>query len=161
LDSAGPVLFWQERVGLSGIPFRMYKFRSMRVEAEEEGASFARKKDSRITRVGSVIRRFRLDELPQFLNILMGEMSMIGPRPEQVCFARQFETEIPFYPYRHLVRPGITGWAQVNHGYATGSGEARDKLEFDLFYMKHISLSMDMLICLKTMRTILTGFGAR
>lgn len=161
MDSAGPVLFWQERVGQKGESFRMYKFRSMRFEVEKSSGSFTRPKDRRITRVGRIIRRFRLDELPQFWNILKGEMSLIGPRPEQVCFAGDFEKAISYYNYRHLVRPGITGWAQVNQGYVAGSGETRDKLEFDLYYIKHISPLLDMLICFKTLRTVLTGFGAR
>ena len=160
-DSPGPVLFIQERVGQGGRPFRMIKFRTMRIDAERDGAKFARDGDHRVTRVGRWLRKFRLDELPQFWNVLKGEMSLIGPRPEQVPFARQFADEIPYYSYRHLVKPGITGWAQVTQGYAAGKEETWEKLEYDLYYVKHLSLWLDLLIILKTLRTILTGFGAR
>lgn len=161
MDSAGPALFAQERMGLKGEGFRMYKFRSMRVELDTSKESFTTPRDRRITRVGRIIRRFRLDEIPQFWNILKGEMSLIGPRPEQISFAGEFEKLIPYYNYRHLVRPGISGWAQVNQGYVDGSGKTKDKLEFDLYYIKHISPLLDVLICLKTLRTVLTGFGSR
>lgn len=161
IDSPGPVLFRQERMGQGGEIFGMLKFRSMVVDAEEQGAKFAHCRDGRVTRVGRFIRHFRLDELPQFWNILKGEMSLIGPRPEQVAFARQFEKEIPFYAYRHLVKPGITGWAQVTQGYAAGVDEARHKLEHDLYYIKYFSFWLDFWIAGKTLRTILTGFGAR
>lgn len=161
LDSKGPVLFWQERVGQGGASFRMVKFRTMRVDAEKEGSRFARSDDDRITRSGRILRKFRLDELPQFWNVLRGDMSIIGPRPEQVVFAEQFSKQIPLYPYRHLVRPGLTGWAQVHHGYAAGADETIEKLTYDLYYVKHLSLWLDLLITFKTLRTILTGFGAR
>jgi len=161
LDSSGPILYWQERVGQGGRFFRMCKFRSMRINTSEVAASFAEHDDGRITRVGRFIRNTRLDELPQFWNVLRGEMSMIGPRPEQVPFAKIFGDEIAFYGYRHLVRPGITGWAQVNRGYTAGSVETRDKLELDLYYIKYFSLWLDALIFFKTIRTILTGDGAR
>ena len=161
LDSRGPVLFIQDRVGLGGKPFRMLKFRTMRTDAERGGAKFAKEADDRVTRLGRWLRKFRLDELPQFWNVLKGEMSLIGPRPEQVKFAEEFAREIPFYSYRHLVKPGITGWAQVMHGYAAGKEETREKLEYDLYYVKYLSLWLDLLIATKTIRTILTGFGAR
>jgi len=161
LDSPGPILFIQERMGQGGKPFRMVKFRTMRTDAERNGAMFARDGDSRVTKIGRWFRKFRIDELPQFWNVLMGEMSLIGPRPEQVPFARQFADEIPYYNYRHLVKPGITGWAQVTHGYAAGKNETREKLEYDLYYVKHFSFWLDLLIILKTIRTIFTGFGAR
>lgn len=161
LDSPGPILFIQERMGQGGKPFRMVKFRTMRTDAERNGAMFARDGDSRVTKIGRWFRKFRIDELPQFLNVLKGEMSLIGPRPEQVPFARQFADEIPYYNYRHLVKPGITGWAQVTHGYAAGKNETREKLEYDLYYVKHFSFWLDLLIILKTIRTIFTGFGAR
>jgi lipopolysaccharide/colanic/teichoic acid biosynthesis glycosyltransferase len=161
LDSPGPVLFVQERLGQGGKPFGMIKFRSMRQDADRAGAQFASDGDQRITRVGRWLRKFRLDELPQFWNVLKGEMSIIGPRPEQVSFGRQFEAELSFYAYRHLVKPGITGWAQVTQGYAAGADETRDKLAHDLYYIKHLSLWLDCLIVIKTIRTILTGFGAR
>lgn len=161
IDSRGPVIFTQPRVGEGGRVFRMFKFRSMTHGADAHGARFADTGDTRVTRVGAFIRKFRLDELPQFLNILVGDMSLIGPRPEQVGFVEQFERDIPYYAYRHLVRPGITGWAQVNHGYAADHQETRKKLEHDLYYVKHFSFWLDLLIAFKTIGTILTGFGAR
>ena len=161
LDSPGSILFIQERMGQGGKPFRMIKFRTMRTDAERNGAMFARDGDSRVTKIGRWFRKFRIDELPQFWNVLKGEMSLIGPRPEQVPFARQFADEIPYYSYRHLVKPGITGWAQVTHGYAAGKNETREKLEYDLYYIKHFSFWLDLIIILKTIRTIFTGFGAK
>ncbi|APB34012.1 Putative LPS sugar transferase [Gloeomargarita lithophora Alchichica-D10] len=158
-DSPGAVLFWQERMGQGGKPFWMVKFRSMRAQAT--GAQFARAADQRLTRVGKWIRRFRLDELPQLWHVLRGEMSLIGPRPEQVPFAREFSQRIPYYMCRHLVKPGITGWAQVSQGYAAGVQETRLKLEYDLYYVKYLSLWLDGLILAKTIKTIVTGFGSR
>jgi len=158
-DSPGPVLFWQERMGQGGKPFWMVKFRSMRVQPA--GTQFARVGDHRLTRVGKWIRRFRLDELPQLWHVLRGEMSLIGPRPEQVPFAQEFSQCIPYYMCRHLVKPGITGWAQVNQGYAAGVQETRLKLEYDLYYVKYLSLWLDGLIIAKTIKTIMTGFGSR
>jgi len=158
-DSPGPVLFWQERMGQGGKPFRMVKFRSMRVQPA--GTQFARVGDHRLTQVGKWIRRFRLDELPQLWHVLRGEMSLIGPRPEQVPFAQEFSQRIPYYMCRHLVKPGITGWAQVNQGYAAGVQETRLKLEYDLYYVKYLSLWLDGLIIAKTIKTIMTGFGSR
>jgi len=161
LDSPGPALFVQTRVGQDGQPFLIYKFRTMRVEAKGEVAKFATEEGDRVTRIGRILRKFRIDEVPQFINVLKGEMSLIGPRPEQEAFAKKFSETIPFYPYRHRVRPGITGWAQVMQGYAASEEETRAKLEFDLFYVKNLSFSLDYLIFLKTIKTILTGFGAR
>jgi len=161
IDSGRPVLFWQERVGQHGRPFRLVKFRSMRVDAEQGGAQFATDNDQRTTRVGRVIRRLRLDELPQLWNVLRGEMSLIGPRPEQVAFAREFSQEIPFYSWRHRVKPGITGWAQVQQGYASGIEDTMTKLEYDLYYVKHLSLWLDLFIAVKTVWIMLTGRGAR
>ena len=158
-DSPGPVLFWQERMGQGGKPFWMVKFRSMRVQPA--GTQFARVGDHRLTQVGKWIRRFRLDELPQLWHVLRGEMSLIGPRPEQVPFAQEFSQRIPHYMCRHLVKPGITGWAQVNQGYAAGVQETRLKLEYDLYYVKYLSLWLDGLIIAKTIKTIMTGFGSR
>ena len=117
--------------------------------------------DMRVTRIGKFIRKTRIDELPQFFNVLKGNMSLIGPRPEQKVFVDQFEQEIPFYNYRHIVKPGITGWAQVTHGYAGDADETRVKIEHDFYYIKHISFSLDILIVFKTIKTMLTGFGAR
>jgi len=161
LDSPGPALYWQERVGERGKPFRMVKFRSMHIDAEKDGPLFAATDDPRVTRVGRVIRRYRLDEIPQLWNVLKGEMSLIGPRPEQVAFAQMFEEEVPFYAWRHLVKPGITGWAQVQHGYAAGIEDTRRKLEYDLYYVKHFSFWLDLSILIRTIGTVLTGNGAR
>lgn len=161
LDSAGPVLFYQNRVGLGGRVFKMVKFRSMRPDSEVDGAQFAAASDDRITRVGKIIRKFRLDELPQILNILKGDMAFIGPRPEQSKFAEEFSNTISFYDARHLVRPGLTGWAQVVHGYTASEDETRVKLEYDLYYVKHFSFWLDLLIILKTIKVVLTGFGSR
>ena len=161
LESPGPVFFTQERVGKNGQPFQMIKMRSMRTDAEKNGARFAGEDDARITRVGRFIRKFRIDELPQFWNVLKGEMSLIGPRPEQCTFAEQFRDEIHCYSQRHTVRPGITGWAQVRNGYAASMRETRQKLAYDLYYVKHRSLVLDLLILCLTVKTIFTGFGAR
>ncbi|WP_290538058.1 sugar transferase [Alcanivorax sp.] len=159
-ESKGPVLFVQERVGQKNTPFRMYKFRSM-VPEDDDTPRFADMDKHRITRFGSFIRKFRLDELPQFLNVLKGDMSLIGPRPEQAGFVQKFEQEVPFYSYRHIVRPGITGWAQVSQGYAVCTESTREKVEHDFFYIKNLSLWMDILIVQKTIKTIVTGFGAK
>jgi lipopolysaccharide/colanic/teichoic acid biosynthesis glycosyltransferase len=161
LEGPGPVLFTQSRVGLGGRDFRIYKFRSMRPDAEADGARLACDGDDRITRVGAFIRKTRLDELPQLWNVLKGDMSLIGPRPEQREFVDQFDAEIPFYIYRHVVRPGITGWAQVMQGYAGNADETRVKIQHDFYYIKHFSLWLDILIIFKTARIIFTGWGAR
>ena len=155
-----PVMFWQERVGLGGAPFRIVKFRTMRTDTHAAPA-FATDKDPRITPLGAILRKFRLDELPQFWNVLRGEMSIIGPRPEQWAFAADFEESIPLYPARHWVRPGITGWAQVNQGYAADLGQTVEKLRYDLYYVKRLTFWLDLHIVFKTVYTILTGFGAR
>lgn len=161
LDNPGPALFVQPRVGQGNQDFRIYKFRSMRIDAEKDGARLAATNDDRITRVGRFIRKTRLDELPQFFNVLKGDMSLIGPRPEQRAFVNQFEDLIPFYTYRHVVKPGITGWAQVMQGYASDAEDTRIKLQYDLYYIKHFSLWLDVLIVFKTIRTVLTGHGAK
>ena len=161
LDSPGPVFFRQARVGQQGRVFVIFKFRSMQVGADDAGHSFAKAGDPRVTRLGRFLRRTRLDELPQIFNVLKGDMSLIGPRPEQVGFVREFEHSIPFYTYRHLVKPGITGWAQVSHGYAASEASTRDKLEYDLYYAKYCSIWLDLLITFRTTRTIITGFGVR
>ncbi|WP_323011821.1 sugar transferase [Castellaniella sp.] len=160
-DSPGPALFVQNRVGLGNHDFRIYKFRSMRLDAESAGARLAADGDERITRVGAFIRKTRLDELPQLWNVLKGDMSLIGPRPEQRVFVDQFDAEIPFYIYRHVVRPGITGWAQVMQGYAGDADATRIKIQHDFYYIKHFSLWLDILILFKTVRIVLTGWGAR
>lgn len=160
LESRGPVIFVQERVGKGNRSFRIYKFRSMVTSSEDEGNQFAAENDSRVTRVGRVIRKLHIDEIPQFINVLKGDMSLIGPRPEQRAFVDCFERDIPFYSYRHVVRPGITGWAQVTQGYVENTDGTRLKIEHDFFYIKHCSLALDFLIMLKTVRAMLTGAGA-
>jgi lipopolysaccharide/colanic/teichoic acid biosynthesis glycosyltransferase/glycosyltransferase involved in cell wall biosynthesis len=160
-DSKGPALFTQERVGRNGKVFKLFKFRSMVHGLQAPGVHFAQAEDLRITRVGRVLRRTRLDELPQLWNVLHGEMSLIGPRPEQVPFMREFAGTIPSYPYRHLVRPGLTGWAQVQQGYADSADSTRIKLSYDLYYVAHYSLALDLLIAAKTCKIVWTGFGAR
>jgi len=161
LDSPGPVIFVQHRIGKGNRVFRMYKFRSMRPQVTGEATpQFADKDAHRITRLGAFIRKFRIDELPQFFNILKGDMSLIGPRPEQPEFVDQFENQVPYYSYRHIIRPGITGWAQVNHGYATNTESTREKVEHDFYYIKHISPALDFLIIMRTLKTMATGFGA-
>ncbi|EPX96055.1 MULTISPECIES: sugar transferase [Ralstonia] len=160
LESGGPMLFCQERVGRFGEPFTMLKFRSMSVQ-QDAPAQFAQQHDPRVTRVGRVIRKYRLDELPQLWNVLVGDMSLIGPRPEQVPMANMFADTISYYPYRHLVRPGLSGWAQVQQGYVGTHAETVTKLSYDLYYVKHCSFALDLLIGVKTLRTILTGYGAR
>lgn len=161
LESSGNVIFVQERVGQGGKLFKIYKFRSMTTDAEKQGAKLAQQNDARVTKVGKFIRKTRIDELPQFINVLKGEMSLIGPRPEQLSFVQQFEQKIPFYNYRHIVKPGISGWAQVTQGYAGNEDETALKIQYDFFYIKNISLMLDVLIVLKTIHTMLTGFGAR
>lgn len=155
------ILFTQQRIGQGGKLFTMYKFRSMVANAEANGAQMATSNDMRVTKIGSFIRQTRLDELPQFINVLKGEMSLIGPRPEQLDFVKQFNKTIPFYRYRHIVKPGISGWAQVMHGYASDEDETKVKLEHDFFYIKNFSLTLDLLIVIKTIQTMVTGFGAR
>lgn len=162
LTSRGPVFFSQERVGQNLKPFKLLKFRSMRENAEaESGPVWAGLNDARITRVGRIIRKFRIDEIPQMWNVLRGQMSFIGPRPERPCFVKQFEGEIPFYAYRHMIKPGITGLAQVRHYYTASMEETVGKLEYDLYYMKHMSPLYDFMILLDTVKTILFRVGAR
>ena len=161
LSSPGPVLFWQVRVGRGGSLFRLVKFRSMTLDAEQHGPSFAALGDSRVTRIGRVLRQYRLDELPQFWNVLRGEMSIIGPRPEQRSFSQDFERELSHYALRHCVRPGITGWAQVNQGYAEGLAQTAEKLRYDLDYIERLSVWLDAHIVLRTLKTMLSGFGSR
>lgn len=157
----GPVIFKQQRVGLNGGLFTMYKFRTMYADAEVEGARFATFDDPRLIRGGTFLRRSRLDEIPQLWNVLMGDMTIVGPRAEQVPFVSEFRQKIPFYDHRHMVRPGITGWAQVNYGYADDQAETIEKLTYDLYYIKHMSPVMDLRIFWKSIWTVLTGAGAR
>jgi lipopolysaccharide/colanic/teichoic acid biosynthesis glycosyltransferase len=167
LDSPGPVLFRQERIGYRGRPFCMTKFRTMRVEAAPRKEADRRlmamtsDNDPRITKLGTFLRRTRIDELPQMLNILLGHMSWIGPRPEAAELSSYYRAEIPFYDYRHIVRPGITGWAQVNQGHVTTLSDVNDKLQYDFYYIKNFSYWLDLLILARTVRVILTGSGAR
>jgi len=161
LDSPGRVVYRQVRLGRHGKPFTLYKFRTMVDNAEEDGPRFAERDDPRLTRVGRRLRRFRADELPQLWNVLRGDLSLIGPRPERPHFAAEFEREIPLFAYRTLVRPGVTGWAQVNYGYADDLADAVEKLTFDLYYVKHMSLWLDVQILGRSVWTVLSGFGAR
>ncbi len=162
LDDPGPVFYRQERVGLNGRPFMLLKFRSMRVDAEAgSGPTWAANDDPRVTRVGRFIRRLRIDEVPQIFNVLQGTMSFVGPRPERPHFVRQLEAALPGYRYRSEVKPGITGWAQVNFPYAASVEDARIKLGYDLYYIKHRSLILDLSILLATVRVILFQEGAR
>jgi sugar transferase (PEP-CTERM system associated) len=157
-----PIFFSQERVGLNGKAFRVMKFRSMGVDAEGDGkARWATENDSRITRVGSFIRRTRIDELPQIFNVMVGDMAFIGPRPERPEFVKQLAEKIPFYNSRHCVKPGITGWAQLCYPYGASEEDARQKLQFDLYYVKNHSLFLDFMITLSTVEVVLFGKGAR
>lgn len=162
IEDGGPVLFRQERVGRSGRIFRVLKFRSMRTDAEKDGvARWAQPNDSRVTGVGRFIRKTRIDELPQLLNVLRGEMSLVGPRPERPGFVEQLTEQIPFYAIRHSVKPGLTGWAQVRFSYGASLADARRKLQFDLYYVKNHSLVLDLQVILETVRVVLRGEGAR
>jgi len=161
LDSKGPVLYRQERVGEDGKTFHLLKFRSMHNDAEENGPVWAESHDERVTRVGRVIRKLRLDEIPQMVNVLRGEMSFVGPRPERPFFIEQLKKEIPFYSQRHVVKPGITGWAQIRYHYGASREDALEKLKYDLYYVKHMSLFFDLMIILETARIVLLGEGAR
>ena len=165
IDSPGSPIFRQIRVGYRGRPFTVYKFRSMTVSRDGDGdartSAMTGTGDQRITRIGRMLRTSRIDELPQIINVLRGEMSWIGPRPEAEVLSRWYEAEIPFYRYRHIVRPGITGWAQVNQGHVAEVEDVRHKLHYDFYYIRHFSLWLDILIVARTFRTIATGFGAR
>jgi exopolysaccharide biosynthesis polyprenyl glycosylphosphotransferase len=160
IDSGFPVFYWQERLGRGGREFKIVKFRTMRQDAEKEGkAQMAGEHDPRITRVGNFLRVSRLDEFPQFWNVLRGEMSLVGPRAERAQWVETFQKEIPFYRARLLVKPGITGWAQINYGYAATVEDTSVKLEYDLYYIKHRSIIMDIVIMLRTVGTVLGGKG--
>jgi len=160
LDSSGPVFYKQERVGKSGHPFTLVKFRSMRMDAEQAGPVWASEGDDRATRLGRIIRKIRVDEIPQFWNILRGEMNFVGPRPERPHFVAQLAQEIPFYEQRHLIPPGLTGWAQIKCAYGASIEDARQKLQYDLYYVKNQSLILDFLILFETIKIILFGRGA-
>jgi sugar transferase (PEP-CTERM system associated) len=161
LSSPGPIFFRQTRVGLRGRPFSVIKFRTMRQDAEATGAVWAAKNDPRVTPLGRFMRRTRLDEVPQLWNVLRGEMGFVGPRPERPEFVQWLSGEIPFYELRHLIRPGLTGWAQVRYHYGASLEETKQKLEYDLYYVKHLSLGLDLLIMFETVKTILLRRGAQ
>jgi sugar transferase (PEP-CTERM system associated) len=161
LESRGPIFYRQARVGRRGDVFQVYKFRSMRPDAERNGAVWARSNDDRVTRVGRFIRKVRIDELPQLINVLNGDMSFVGPRPERPEFVQELARAIPYYDLRHYVKPGITGWAQVCYPYGASIKDAREKLQFDLYYIKNYSVFLDITILLQTVQVILWGKGAR
>jgi sugar transferase (PEP-CTERM system associated) len=161
LDSTGPAFFRQTRVGLYGEPFIVHKLRSMRTDAEKDGAKWAEKNDPRITRLGRFIRKLRIDELPQVWTVLTGRMSFVGPRPEVPPFVTDLEDKLPYYAERHMVKPGITGWAQINYPYGASVEDARAKLEYDLYYAKNYTPFLDLLILLQTLRVVLWPEGAR
>jgi exopolysaccharide biosynthesis polyprenyl glycosylphosphotransferase len=161
MTSPGPVLYSQTRVGKDGNPFTIYKFRSMRIDAEAmSGAVWSTQNDPRVTPVGRFIRRTRIDELPQLWNVLRGDMSFVGPRPERPEFIAELSRQIPYYGQRHVVRPGLTGWAQVRHGYGATIADAQEKLQYDLFYIKHMSFAFDLYIVFETIKTVLIRSGS-
>lgn len=157
LTSKGPVFYTQVRAGRFGKPFRMIKLRTMRIDAEKDGAKWAKENDPRVTPIGRLLRKYRIDEIPQLINVLRGEMSFVGPRPERPEFIAELAKKIPFYQERLMIQPGITGWAQVNYPYGSSVEDARRKLEYDLYYMKHMSVFLDMFILLDTIRTVISG----
>jgi sugar transferase (PEP-CTERM system associated) len=161
IESHGPVLYKQERVGKNGRVFTLMKFRSMRVDAEKDGPVWAMSEDKRTTRIGRIIRKIRVDEIPQFWNILRGDMNFVGPRPERQHFIAQLAQEISFYEQRHLIAPGLTGWAQIKYPYGASVEDARRKLEYDLYYIKNQSITLDLTIMFETIKTILLGRGSR
>ncbi len=162
LDSAGPVLYRQKRVGRNGVHYFVYKFRTMRQDAEAKtGPTWAGQDDPRITRIGKFLRSSRLDEIPQLWNVFCGDMGFVGPRPERPEFVEWLTTEIPYYPLRHVIRPGITGWAQVRYKYGNTLEDAKEKLQYDLYYIKNVSLGFDLLIMFQTVKTIILGRGAQ
>ncbi len=161
LDSEGPILYRQERVGKDGRIFHLLKFRSMRVDAEENGPTWAEVDDQRVTRVGRWIRKLRFDEIPQMISVFRGEMSFVGPRPERPFFVDILKEEIPFYSERHVIKPGITGWAQICYRYGASKEDSLEKLKFDLYYIKHMSLFFDLVIIFETIKIVLLGRGSR
>ena len=162
MESGAPIIYRQERVGLGGRTFQLLKFRSMRPDAEADGKPrWAKEGDPRITKLGALLRRTRADELPQLLNVLRGEMSLVGPRPERPVFVEMLTQQIPFYAVRHSVKPGLTGWAQVRYSYGANVEQSMKKLEYDLYYVKNHSLFLDFHILLATVRVVMRGEGAR
>jgi sugar transferase (PEP-CTERM system associated) len=160
LDSPGPVFYRQVRVGLRGRPYMIWKFRSMRQDAEKSGPRWAQANDPRISRVGWWLRKTRIDEVPQLVNVLRGEMSLVGPRPERPVFVQELRTIIPYYDIRHTVRPGVTGWAQVKFRYGASQEDSHTKLQYDLYYVKNLSLFLDLKILMHTIRVVMLGEGA-
>jgi sugar transferase (PEP-CTERM system associated) len=162
LDSRGPVLYKQKRVGRNGVHYFVYKFRTMRQDAEANtGPTWAGQDDPRVTRIGKFLRVSRIDELPQLWNVLRGDMAFVGPRPERPEFVGLLTEEIAYYSLRHVVRPGITGWAQVRYKYGNSVDDAKEKLQYDLYYIKNVSLGFDLLIMFQTLKTIILGRGAQ
>lgn len=161
LDSPGPVFYTQVRAGLRGQPYMIWKFRSMRQDAENNGPRWAQVGDPRISRVGKWLRKTRVDELPQFINVIKGEMSLVGPRPERPVFVQELRAKIPYYDIRHTVRPGITGWAQTQFRYGASAEDSHTKLQYDLYYVKNVTLALDARIMVETIRVVLLGEGAR
>ena len=161
MSSPGPIFFRQTRVGMGGRNFSVYKFRTMRTDAEAAGAKWATKNDPRVTRVGMFMRKTRLDEVPQLWNVLRGDMGFVGPRPERPEFVPWLSEQIPYFDLRHMIRPGLTGWAQVRYGYGATLAQSREKLEFDLYYIKHMTLGLDLLIMFETVKTIIRRQGAQ
>jgi sugar transferase (PEP-CTERM system associated) len=161
LETRGPAIYRQERVGRGGRVFRLMKFRSMFVSGHDDEAGWTRQNDPRITRVGSFIRKTRLDEFPQLFNVLRGDMSFVGPRPERPVFVEQLKAQIPYYDQRHRVKPGITGWAQLCYPYGASVDDSKEKLQYDLYYLKNQSLMLDLIILLQTVEVVLVGEGAR
>lgn len=161
LSSPGPIFFRQTRVGMGGRPFQVIKFRTMRTDAEASGAKWAQLNDPRATRIGNFMRKVRLDEVPQLWNVLKGDMGFVGPRPERPEFVPELAEKIPYFELRHMIRPGLTGWAQVRYGYGATLEQAREKLEYDLYYIKHMTLGLDLLIMFETVKTIVTRRGAQ
>lgn len=161
IDSPGPIFYRQMRVGLRGQPFMIWKFRSMCTEAESNGPRWAVRNDPRVSRVGRILRKSRLDEIPQLYNVLKGEMSLVGPRPERPVFVSELRMLIPYYDIRHTVRPGLTGWAQTQFRYGATTEDAHAKLQYDLYYVKNMTFGLDMRILIETIRVVLLGEGAR
>lgn len=159
LESKGPIIYSQERIGENNKPFNIYKFRSMRTDSEKEGPQWAKEHDNRITKFGNIMRKTRIDELPQLYNVILGQMSFVGPRPERQFFINTLEKEIPYYNLRHMVKPGITGWAQVKYPYGASIEDSYRKLQYDLYYIKNYSIMLDILIILDTVKIVIFGKG--
>ena len=159
LDSKGPIIYTQERIGRFGEPFKIYKFRTMRIDAERHGPKLSEENDPRITKIGAILRKYRLDETPQFLNVFLGDMSLVGPRPERAFFINQIVEKAPYYCLTHQVRPGITSWGMVKYGYANSVDQMIQRAKFDILYLKNMSFVLDCKILIYTIRTVLTGRG--